>query len=374
MVRRLDEEWTALALTVANGLPSAAAVRDPRMNDTARPALDSDALAAWLSTNLPGFRGPLRLERFSGGQSNPTYKLSAASGTYVMRCKPGPIAKLLPSAHAIEREFRVCRALAGTPVPVPRMLLLCEDERVIGRAFYIAEHVAGRIFWDPTLPELARAERAAIYRAMNETLAALHTLDPHALGLDDFAAAGNYFARQIGRWTKQYRAAQTDTIDAMEALIEWLPQRIPQDETTAIVHGDFRVDNLIFHPSEARVIAVLDWELATLGHPLADFAYHCLAYFTPAGIMRGLAGEDLDALGIPSLAQHTAQYCAATGRSDGIPDFNFYLAYNLFRLAGIAQGIAKRALEGTASSAKAVETGKLARPVAELGWKIAQQA
>ena len=335
--------------------------------------LDLDALAAYLTARVPGLTAPLQAERFPGGQSNPTWGIDDAAGNrYVLRCKPGPVAKLLPSAHAIEREYRVIRALAGSGVPVPAVFALCEDESVIGRAFYLMQRMDGRIFWDPSLPELPVAERRAIYQAMAQTQAALHALDPATIGLADYGAQGNFFARQIGRWSKQYRAAETERIEAMESLLAWLPTRIPADAPARIVHGDFRIDNLVFHPTEPRVIAVLDWELSTLGDALADFAYHLLPWFTPPGVMRGLAGRDLAALGLPTMDQHVQDYCAASGRSAGIPDLPFYIAYNLFRLAAIAQGIAKRAQEGTASSAKARETGALARPVAELAWRIAQ--
>lgn len=342
------------------------------MSETPAPPFDLDALGLWLSARLEGLDGPLSVEKFKGGQSNPTYALQAAGKRYVLRCKPAPVAKLLPSAHAIEREYRVLSALTGSEVPVPKVYALCEDESVIGRMFYVMERVEGRIFWNAALPELEAAERGPIYQAMNRCIAALHRIEPATAGLADYGASGNYFERQIHRWTKQYRASETQTIQAMDALIDWLPQHIPAGEETRIVHGDFRIDNLVFHPSEPRVIAVLDWELSTLGHPLADFAYHCLAWFTPPGIMRGIAGLDLNALGLPSLQQYIADYCTATARDGGIPDLPFYLAYNLFRLAGIAQGIAKRAEQGTASSQKAIETGALARPVAELGWQLAQ--
>ena len=333
---------------------------------------DAAALQAWLKPRVSGFAGPISLAKFAGGQSNPTYALDTPGGRYVLRCKPAPVAQLLASAHAVEREYRVLAALAGTAVPVPRVYALCEDEGVIGRMFYLMQRVDGRIFWDPTLPELQPDERAEVFAAMNQTIAALHALDPVALGLADYAAPGNFFQRQIGRWTRQYRAAETGRIEAMENLIEWLPRHIPDGEETRIVHGDFRIDNLIFHATEPRVIAVLDWELSTLGHPLADFAYHCLAWFTPPGKLRGMAGAPLAELGIPALDDYVAQYCRAGGRADGIPNLGFYLAYNLFRLAGIAQGIAKRAQQGTASSEQARQTGALARPVAELGWKLAQ--
>ena len=337
-----------------------------------RHAINEQALQRWLQAHLGGFEAPIQLTKFKGGQSNPTFALDAGDAHYVLRSKPGPVAELLPSAHAVEREYRVLAALADSDVPVPRVLALCEDESVIGRMFYVMQRVEGRIFWDPTLPDLAPDERAAVYAAMRDTQAALHAVDPDAVGLSDFGARGNYFERQIGRWTKQYRAAETERIDAMESLIAWLPGQIPASDETRIVHGDFRMDNLVFHPSEPRVIAVLDWELSTLGDPLADFAYHCLAWFTPPGALRGMAGLDLDTLGIPKLEDYIAGYCARSGRRGGIPNMGFYLAYNLFRLAGIAQGIAKRAQLGTASSAQAVETGKLARPVAELGWKLAR--
>lgn len=340
--------------------------------DKPRHAIDEAALQRWLQRELGGFDAPIALAKFKGGQSNPTYALDSGDARYVLRAKPGPVAELLPSAHAVEREYRVLAALAGTAVPVPKVLALCEDESVIGRMFYVMERVEGRIFWDPTLPELAPDGRAAIFDAMCSTLATLHAVDPDAVGLADYGARGNYFERQIGRWTKQYRAAETERIDAMESLIGWLPGQIPASDETRIVHGDFRMDNLVFHPTEPRVIAVLDWELSTLGDPLADFAYHCLAWFTPPGALRGMAGLDLAALGIPALQDYIAAYCARSGRSTGIPNMGFYLAYNLFRLAGIAQGIARRAQLGTASNAQAVETGKLARPIAELGWKLAQ--
>ncbi|WP_225444407.1 phosphotransferase family protein [Pseudomarimonas arenosa] len=342
------------------------------MSERSESPFDLDALSAWLGQAVTGFAGPITLQKFKGGQSNPTYALDTPNKRYVLRSKPGPVAKLLPSAHAIEREFRVLDALADSEVPVPKVLALCQDEGVIGRMFYLMERVDGRIFWDAALPELDAAARGPIYAAMNDTIAALHRVVPEQIGLADYGAAGNYFERQIHRWSKQYRASETQTIEAMEQLIEWLPGAMPADEEARIVHGDFRIDNLVFHPSEPRVIAVLDWELSTLGHPLADFAYHCLAWFTPPGIMRGIAGLPIANLGLPSLESYIADYCQKTGRQAGIPDLNFYLAYNLFRLAGIAQGIAKRAEQGTASSAKALETGALARPVAELGWRIAQ--
>jgi len=340
---------------------------------TERHRFDVEPLAAYLAANLPGFSGPLEVKQFHGGQSNPTYLLTTPSAKYVMRSKPGPAAKLLPSAHAIEREFRVMRALRAQGIPVPQVHVLCEDERVIGRAFFVMEHVAGRIFWEQSLPQSNPAERAAIYDEMNRVIARLHSVDVDRAGLSDFGKAGNYFARQIGRWSKQYQASETETIDAMNRLIEWLPQHIPPGDETAVVHGDYRMDNLIFHPTEPRIIAILDWELSTLGHPLADFSYHCMSWHIPPGAFRGIAGLDLAALGIPSEAEYIRRYCERTGRT-GIKHWNFYLAYNLFRIAAILQGVYKRYTEGLASSDNAKQAGANAKALAELGWKYAQQA
>ncbi|MFT3821502.1 MAG: phosphotransferase [Rubrivivax sp.] len=343
-------------------------------------AFDVAALERYLSAALPGFAGPLTVQQFKGGQSNPTYQLVTPGARYVMRSKPGPAARLLPSAHAIEREFRVMSALALTEVPVPRMHLLCEDEAVIGRAFYVMECVNGRVLWDPALPGLGRDERGAIYDEMNRVVAALHSVDLRAVGLADYGKPGSYFERQIGRWSKQYLASATERIEAMERLIEWLPAHLPasarDDGQASVVHGDYRLDNLIFHPTEPRIVAVLDWELSTIGHPLADFSYHCMAWHIPAGEFRGMAGADLGVLGIPDEAAYIQRYCQRTGRGDPaalMADWNFYLAYNLFRIAAIAQGIARRALDGTASSAQAMATGAAARPLAERGWAMAQR-
>jgi aminoglycoside phosphotransferase (APT) family kinase protein len=334
---------------------------------------DLSALGNWLHAHIEGFGGPLTIEQFKGGQSNPTFKLTTPGRIYVMRAKPGPAAKLLPSAHMIEREFVVMAALGQTALPVPRMLGLCADENVIGRAFFIMEMVEGRILWDPALPGMERAQRGAIFDEMNRVIALLHEVDFAAIGLADYGKPGNYFARQIGRWTKQYRASETATIAPMDRLIEWLPLHIPPGEEVAIVHGDFRMDNLVFHPTEPRILAILDWELSTLGHPLADFAYHCMTWQVPPDTFRGLAGLDLDDLGIPQMDDYIARYCRRTGRDGGIPDFEYYLAYNLFRMAGILQGIMKRVDEGTASSAQAVAMGKAARPLAELGWAVVER-
>lgn len=344
-------------------------------------AFDTDALEAHLQRALPGFAGPLTVEQFKGGQSNPTYKLLTPQRNYVMRTKPGPAAKLLPSAHAIEREFRVMKALAATPVPVAEMLLLCEDEAVIGRAFYVMQCVEGRVLWEQSLPGLGVAERGPIYDEMNRVIAALHKVDVAAVGLADYGKPGNYFERQIGRWSKQYVASVTEDIPEMNRLIEWLPEHLPasaRDETqVSIVHGDYRLDNLIFDATQPRIAAVLDWELSTIGHPLADFSYHCMSWHIPPGTFRGIGGLDHRALGIPTEAEYMARYCERTGRGDPaalMGDWNFYLAYNLFRLASITQGIAKRVVDGIASSAEARATGASTRPLAQMAWQFAQAA
>jgi len=343
-------------------------------------AFDVAALQSWLQQHLPGFAGPLSVEMFKGGQSNPTYKLLTPGKAYVMRAKPGPVAKLLPSAHAIEREFRVMSALRQTEVPVAQMHVLCEDESVIGRAFYVMECVEGRVMWDQSLPGMSREQRGAIYDEMNRVMAALHSVRPDAIGLSDYGKPGNYFERQIGRWSKQYVASITQPIAAMDQLMEWLPRNIPamaRDESlVSIVHGDYRLDNLMFHPTEPKVLAILDWELSTLGHPLADFSYHCMAWHIPPGAFRGIGGLDVQALGIPTEDEYIARYCERTGFATPEQlraDWNFYLAYNLFRLAAILQGIAKRVEMGTASSAQAVSSAAGARPLAELAWSFAQR-
>jgi aminoglycoside phosphotransferase (APT) family kinase protein len=333
---------------------------------------DVGALETYLRANVEGFSGALAVEQFKGGQSNPTFKLITPNKTYVMRAKPGPVAKLLPSAHAIDREFRVMKALHRSDVPVAKMRALCEDESVIGRAFYVMDFVDGRVLWEPQLPGMLASERAAIFDELNRVIAALHRVDFEAVGLSDYGKHDGYLARQIARWTKQYRASVTESIPAMDALIEWLPAHIPAGEETSIVHGDYRLDNVIFHPTEPRILAVLDWELSTLGHPLADFAYHCMTWYLPPGAGRGLAGIVLDGTGIPNVKDYIARYCERTGRQDGIPHFEFYMAYNMFRMAGILQGIMKRVVDGTAASAQAVAMGKATRPIAEQGWKVAQ--
>ena len=348
---------------------------------TDKHAFDVAALSAWLDAHLDGFRGPLTVELFKGGQSNPTYKLVTPTRSYVMRAKPGPVAKLLPSAHAIEREFAVMRGLHGTEVPVPQMYCLCEDEAVIGRAFYIMEFMQGRVLWDQSLPGLSRDERGAIYNEMNRVISALHTVRFAERGLASYGKPGNYFERQIGRWSTQYVASITQPIAEMDELMAWLPAHIPADardeSRVSIVHGDYRLDNLMFHATEPRVIAVLDWELSTLGHPLADFSYHCMAWHIPPGSFRGIGGLDVASLGIPTEDEYIRLYCERTGLTTPAAlkaDWNFYMAYNLFRLAAILQGIAKRVEAGTASSAQAASSGAGARGLAEMAWKFARQA
>ncbi|NRF69865.1 phosphotransferase family protein [Aquincola sp. S2] len=344
-------------------------------------AFDLEKLESWLAEQLPGFAGPLSVEQFKGGQSNPTYKLITPAKCYVMRSKPGPVAKLLPSAHAIEREFRVMSALALTGVPVARMHVLCEDESIIGRAFYVMEFVAGRVLWDQALPGMSNDQRGAIYDEMNRVIATLHSVDVKAVGLADYGKPGNYFARQVGRWSKQYLASVTQDIPEMNRLIDWLPAHMPasalDESQVAIVHGDYRLDNLIFDAAEPRITAVLDWELSTLGHPLADFSYHCMAWHIPPGTFRGIGGLDHAALGIPSEREYIRRYCERTGRGtpdELLADWNFYLAYNLFRLAAITQGIAKRVVDGIAASPQAKATGAATPKLAELAWGFAQAA
>ncbi|WP_242538563.1 phosphotransferase [Trinickia acidisoli] len=342
-----------------------------------RQRFDNDAIAAWLRERVAGFEGPLTVEQFAGGQSNPTFKLVTPSRSYVMRAKPGPVAKLLPSAHAIEREFRVMDALSSTEVPVAKMLALCEDETVIGRAFYVMEYVEGRVLWDPSLPGMTPFERAAIYDETNRVIAALHSVDPASVGLAGYGRPGNYLARQIARWSKQYEASETEPIEAMRRLIDWLPSHVQSatldaGERVAIVHGDYRLDNLIFHPSEPRILAVLDWELSTLGDPIVDFAYHCMAWHVDPVQFRGIAGLSWATLGIPDERGYVERYRERTGFS--IPgDWNFYLAFNMFRIAAILQGIMKRVTTGTAASAQALDAGRRARPMAELAWSYAQK-
>ncbi len=333
-----------------------------------RMKVDLHALATYMGSHVEGFNSALQIEQFKGGQSNPTFKLIAGEQRYVLRTKPAPAAKLLPSAHAIDREFRVMDALSKAGFPAARQHALCLDESVIGRAFYVMEFVEGRVLWDQSLPGMTREQRAAHYDEMNRVIAQLHSLDYQALGLESFGKPGNYFARQIDRWTRQYKAAETEHIAAMESLIDWLPQNIPAGEITTIVHGDYRLDNMIFHPTEPRILAVLDWELSTLGHPLADFSYHCMSWHIAPGLFRGIGGLDLKSLGIPTEDEYIAKYSERTGIAVNKEDFRFYLAYNMFRMAGILQGIMKRYQDGTASSEQALRSGQAARPMAEMGW------
>lgn len=344
-------------------------------------ALDEAALHQWLLQHLPGYAGPLAIEMFKGGQSNPTYKLNTPQRSYVMRAKPGPSAKLLPSAHAIEREFAVMQGLKDSAVPVPEMLCLCEDETIIGRAFYVMEFMQGRVLWDQSLPGMTRAQRTAIYDEMNRVISALHTVPFAEKGLASYGKPGNYFERQIGRWSKQYVASITQPIPEMDRLMEWLPAHIPpmaRDESmVSIVHGDYRLDNLMFSAEDPKVLAVLDWELSTLGHPLADFSYHCMTWHIPPGAFRGIGGLDHADLGIPSESDYIAKYCERTGLAtpDQLKaDWNFYMAYNMFRIAAILQGIGKRVEAGTASSAQAVSSAAGAKPLAQLAWSFASRS
>jgi aminoglycoside phosphotransferase (APT) family kinase protein len=312
------------------------------------------------------------IEQFKGGQSNPTYRFTADGRRFVLRRKPP--GKLLPSAHAVDREYRVIAALHPKGFPVARPHALCEDESVIGTAFYVMDYVEGRVLWDQSLPGMTKPERFAIWDELNSVISRLHTMDFRQLGLETFGKPGNYIERQVARWSKQYQASETEPIPAMNNLIEWLPQNIPPEAATTVVHGDYRLDNVIFHPSEPRILAVLDWELSTLGDPLADFAYHCMSWHIPPGQFRGIGGLDLEQLGIPTEVQYVQMYCRRTGRGAINPShWDFYLAYNLFRIAAILQGIMKRVVDGTAASAHARDAGGRARPMAELGWKVVEK-
>ena len=325
---------------------------------------DEAALAGWLEDKVAGYAGPLTVSQFSGGQSNPTYKLHTPGRDYVLRRKPPGV--LLKGAHAVEREHRVISALHAADFPTPKTYGLCEDEAVIGTPFYVMDMVEGRNFWNTAFPDVSRDERAALFDAMNATIASLHSIDPVAVGLGDYGRPGNYFERQIGRWSKQYLDdSDAGRVAAMDRLIEWLPANIPPGDEASIVHGDFRCDNMLFHPTEPRVVAVLDWELSTLGHPLADFAYHLMVYRMPPGFSTGLAGLDLPALNIPSEADYVAAYCRRTGR-EGIDRLDFYLAFSLFRLAAIIHGIKGRLIRGTASSPQAAEAAAQLDDIAAL--------
>lgn len=335
--------------------------------------IDASTIVAWLGGHVDGFSGPISIEQFKGGQSNPTYKLTSPSGSYVLRRKPpGPV---LPGAHAVDREAKVLSALHGAGMPVAKVLGLCLDDAVIGSAFYVMEMVEGRIFWDATVPGVSQAERAQLFDAMNETLARLHTVDYAAVGLGDYGRSGNYFSRQITRWARQYREDSDAGRDpTMDRVIEWLEANIPAgDDETRVIHGDFRIDNLIFHPSEPRVLAVLDWELSTLGHPGADFAYNAMMYRMPPHIVAGLAGSNVKALGLPSEADYVAAYCARTGRNS-LPGFDYYVAFNFFRLAAIFHGIKGRVIRGTATNLQARERVEVLPELISLTWEQALRA
>ena len=336
---------------------------------------DEAVLADYLKENLEDFSGGLNVKQFGYGQSNPTYFLTdtATGRDYVLRKKPP--GKLLPSAHAVDREYQVIKALGKTDVPVPNVHLLCQDASIVGTPFYVMDHVKGRIYRDPIVSEAADAqERAAIFEAMIDTMAKIHLVDWQALGLADFGKPGNYMARQTGRWSKQYIASQTDDIESMDRLMAWLAENVPNDETTSIVHGDFRLENMIVHPTEPRIIAVLDWELSTLGHPLADLAYSCMGYHVPAdGSQRvGFVGIDFEKTGIPTEDAFVASYCRRTGR-ERIPDWTFYIAFSRFRIAAIIQGVYKRVLDGIASSSDAKTYGQMVQGLADIAWNLVEK-
>ncbi|MEQ1771963.1 MAG: phosphotransferase family protein, partial [Devosia sp.] len=336
-----------------------------------RHKLDDVALDAWMRANVEGYAGPLTINQFKGGQSNPTYQLVTPTRKYVLRKKPG--GKLLPSAHAVDREFRVMSALYPTGFPVAKQYALCTDDSVLGAMFYVMEMVEGRILWNGALPEMSKEDRRTTYENKIATLAKLHSTDHVAIGLGDYGKPGNYFGRQIDRWSKQYKLSETENIDEMNRLIEWLPQTIPAGERTSIVHGDYRLDNMVLHESEPRVIAVLDWELSTLGDPLGDFTYYLMNWVMPHDGRSGLGGVDLTPLGIPTLEETVKLYCDQTGR-DGIAELDWYFSYNAFRLACILQGIAGRVRDGTAASAHAAQMTQRIRPLAAASYHYAQKA
>lgn len=330
---------------------------------------DVAQLADYLEDKVAGFKGPLTAEKFAGGQSNPTFKITAASGEYVLRRKPP--GELLKSAHAVDREYRVLSALANTEVPVAEVYHLCEDDSVIGSMFYLMEFKAGTVFWDPALPDMSNAERGAIFDQMNQVLVDLHSVDVDKVGLADYGRPSNYFSRQTDRWSKQYRASELETIGDMDRLMEWLPQNMPADDgKLVLVHGDFRLDNIMFHPSEPRPLVLLDWELSTLGHPYADLAYQCMQLrLDNDSVLAGLGGIDRQALGLPSEEDYVALYCQRMGL-ENIPNWNFYVVFSMFRFAAILQGVAKRAQEGNASSDKASRMGLLVKPLAKMAVEL----
>jgi aminoglycoside phosphotransferase (APT) family kinase protein len=335
-----------------------------------RHAFDIAALENYMKFHVEDFKAPLEVAQFKGGQSNPSYHLKTPNREYVLRRKPP--GKLLPSAHAVDREYKVITALWDTDVPVPKTYCLCLDEGIIGTIFYVMEFMKGRIEWDPTLPGYSNAERSSIFDSMNASMAALHQVDYKAVGLEDFGKPSEYLARQINRWTKQYKASETEDIPAMNNLMAWLPENIPGGDETCVVHGDYRLDNTVLHATEPKQIAILDWELSTLGHPLADFSYHCMTWRLEPEMFRGLKGVNFKALGIPTEEEYVDAYCKRTGR-DGIANWDFYAAYNMFRLSAILQGIMGRVVDGTASNKHAIESGKRAKPLAILGWQQAEK-
>lgn len=333
-----------------------------------RHRFDEGALATYLRNHADGFEGDVRVGQFAGGQSNPTFLIESGGKRYVMRKKPP--GKLLPSAHAVDREYRVMKALADTDVPVPRMVVLCEDDAVIGQMFYVMECVEGRIFRDATLPGMEPSERAAIYDSMNDTMAKLHRVDHEAVGLADYGRPGNYIQRQTARWIKQYEASKTEEIPSFDALVDWLPKNVPDGDEVSIAHGDFRLENMIYHPTEPRPVAVLDWELSTIGHPLADLGYNVQGFYMPtsAGAVGGLASMPE---GIPSVASYVQTYAERTGR-DRIENLEFFIVFSMFRMAAIVQGIVMRAKQGNASSDNAADVGRMARGIADAAWRLAQ--
>lgn len=340
------------------------------MNNGMSQSPDAAALGAWMAQNVDGFSGTPTLTKFEGGQSNPTFRISSSSGEYVLRRKPmGPV---LPSAHAVDREYRVLSAMHGAGIPVPRVRALCTDETVIGSIFYIMDLVPGRVFWDPRLPDLAPAERAGIFDSMNDVIARIHRLDPDEIGLGDFGRKENYLQRQVSRWTRQYEASRIDPNPAMDRLIEWLPQHLPEEHPARIVHGDYRLDNVLIHPTEPRIVAVLDWELSTIGNPIADFAYHLMSWRFAPELFRGLAGTDFKAAGIPDEESYASLYIERSGLKKP-ENWEFYLVLSMFRIASILQGIAKRAEEGTAADAKAREVGAKAKPISDVAWRLASE-
>jgi len=334
---------------------------------------DEARLAQYMKAHVEGYKGPLEVRQFKGGQSNPTYQLITPSHKYVLRRKPP--GKLLKSAHAVDREYKVMTALHGAGFPAPKTYCLCDDESIVGTMFFIMDCVDGRIFWDGSLPGSNPQERTEIYDTMNATIAALHNIDYEAIGLGDYGKPGNYFARQISRWTKQYQLSETQEITSMNKLIDWLPANIPDDDANSVVHGDYRLDNMILAPKENKVIAVLDWELSTLGHPLGDFTYHLMQWRMPGPGTSGgtLVGSDLASLGIPTEEEYIRSYCERTGRN-GIDNIDYYFAYNFFRLAGILQGIVGRVRDGTATSEHAARNAEMVVPLADAAWDFALKA